>query len=131
MRAKLTDLSVSSLKPPARGQFTCWDTALRGFGIRVSVAGAKSWVVMAGRSRKLSTLGRYPAMSLKDARVAAKLALAQPSEVTSSMTVQRGFGHLFFGDRKAGAAEDPLRLPPIAQQTSRTDRSPPTSRSHH
>jgi integrase len=100
MRAKLTDLSVSSLKPPARGQFTCWDTVLRGFGIRVSVAGAKSWVIMTGRDRKLSTLGRYPGMSLKDARVAAKLASAQPSETTASVTVREALDTYFSATEK-------------------------------
>lgn len=100
MRAKLTDLSVSALKPPARGQFTCWDTALKGFGVRVSIAGAKSWVVMTGRDRKLTTIGRYPAISLKDARVAAMLAMVRPAESTASMTVREALDVYFSATEK-------------------------------
>lgn len=71
-RVALTDLSIQKLKP-ADKQVTFWDTTLPAFGIRVSPR-SKSFVVMVGRERKLITLGRYPELSLKDARKRAKLA---------------------------------------------------------
>lgn len=69
---RLTDLQISKLKPPQKGQKTYFDDALPGFGVRVSQGGSKSFVVMHSRKRKLRTLGRYPELSLKDARTAAK-----------------------------------------------------------
>jgi hypothetical protein len=68
----LNDISVRSLKAPASGQITVWDSTLKGFGIRISKGGAKSWVVVTGAMRKRTTLARYPEVSLKDARIAAK-----------------------------------------------------------
>ncbi|MEZ5812484.1 MAG: site-specific integrase [Rhizobiaceae bacterium] len=69
---RLTDLQISKLKAPDRGQKTYFDNALPGFGLRVSQGGAKSFVVMYGKERKLKTLGRYPSLGLKEARIAAK-----------------------------------------------------------
>lgn len=72
----LTDLSVKALKPVGR-QATYWDDTLPGFGCRVSQRGTKSWVVMTGRERKLTTFARYPDIALKDARAEAKRILAE------------------------------------------------------
>ncbi|MEM9781026.1 MAG: tyrosine-type recombinase/integrase [Pseudomonadota bacterium] len=69
---RLTDLQIRKLRPPERGQRTHYDEALRGFGVRVSQGGSKSFVVMFGRDRRLRTIGRYPEMSLADARIEAK-----------------------------------------------------------
>jgi integrase len=69
---RLTDLLIKKLKPPEAGQKTFYDEALPGFGVRVSQGGSKSFVVMFGKSRQLKTLGRYPDMTLADARRAAK-----------------------------------------------------------
>src|SRR5438094_4021443 len=43
---KLTDLAVAKAKPPASGRTEIWDAMLPGFGLRISVKGGKSWVVM-------------------------------------------------------------------------------------
>jgi integrase len=83
----LTDISVRSLKPPAKGQKKYFDGALPGFGIRVSYAGAKSWIAVSGKQRKCITLARYPEVPLKDARVAAKKVLAAPPDLTRSVTL--------------------------------------------
>ncbi len=69
---RLTDRQISSLKPPKRGQKTYFDDSVTGFGIRVSVGGAKSFILMYGKRRKLKTIGRYPALSLSEARIIAK-----------------------------------------------------------
>lgn len=69
---RLTDIRIKSLKVPETGQKTYFDDSLRGFGVRVSQGGAKSFVVMYGKKRQLKTLGRYPDLSLADARKEAK-----------------------------------------------------------
>ena len=69
---RLTDLQIGKLRSPETGQKTYFDDALPGFGVRVSQGGSKSFVVMYGKRRKLKTLGRYPGLTLKDARIAAK-----------------------------------------------------------
>jgi integrase len=84
-KAHLTDISIRALKPEAK-QLTYWDDSLPGFGLRVSQRGAKSWVIMSGRDRKLTTLSRYPSVSLKDARSEAKKRLQDPKPKTGSVT---------------------------------------------
>lgn len=69
---RLTDLQIRKLKAPVKGQRTHFDDALPGFGLRVSQGGRKSFVVMFGKRRQLVTLGRYPDLSLAEARREAK-----------------------------------------------------------
>ncbi len=78
---RLTDLSIQKLKPRDAGQYTVFDDQLPGFGIRVSQR-SKSFIVMYGESRRLKTLGRYPALTLKTARrdALAFLASLSPSK---------------------------------------------------
>ncbi len=74
---ELTDMTVATAKATAAGRTEIWDAAMPGFGLRVSKAGRKSWVLMYradGRKRRL-TLGTFPALSLTAARDAARLAL--------------------------------------------------------
>jgi len=56
---------------------TYWDESTSGFGVRVSQGGTKSFVVVHGVNRQRETLGRYPTISLKQARDQAKKLLAQ------------------------------------------------------
>jgi len=71
---KLTDLQIKKISLPkgATKQKTFFDEAFKGFGLRVSVGGSKTFVLMHGKRRNLRTLGRYPDISLAEARVAAK-----------------------------------------------------------
>jgi integrase len=82
MRKQLTDLSVRSLKP-AEKQYKVWDAKTPGFGIIVG-ATTKSWFAVYGRARKFKALGRYPDLSLADARLAAKKLLLERSEGAAS-----------------------------------------------
>lgn len=68
----LTDLSIKKLKAPNAGQKTYYDPSLKGFGVRVSQGGTKTFVVVYGPRRKRKTIGRYPEWSLSDARAQAK-----------------------------------------------------------
>jgi len=82
MRPPLTDVAIRKAGPPATGQVEIWDGKLPGFGIRVSSTGAKSFVLVyrhAGKARRL-TLGRYPMLTLADAREKATAAIRQLDE---------------------------------------------------
>lgn len=74
---RLTDVSVRSLKPPEKGQKSYWDDTVSGFGVRISQGGTKSFVIMHGKDRSLTTIGRYPILSLSEARGEAKRLLAE------------------------------------------------------
>jgi len=78
----LTDIAIRKLKPRAGKRFELWDGSLPGFGVRVSGKGTKSFVVLYrlhGRPKRL-TLGRYPMLSLAEAREKAREALAMAAE---------------------------------------------------
>jgi hypothetical protein len=74
-RAALTDLSVKRIPVPEKGTVTHWDT-MKGFGVRVSAGGSKTFIVLIGPGRRQS-IGRYPLISLSDARAEAKRILAE------------------------------------------------------
>jgi integrase len=71
---KITDKLVRELAPPAAGNRVTYDSEVSGFGIRITKAGARSFVLnyrAEGRERRL-TLGQYPAWSVEQARAEAK-----------------------------------------------------------
>jgi len=73
MKRKLTSKTVEHLKTLGPKRLDVWDTALQGFGVRISPTGRKAWFVMVrphGRPKRV-TIGTYPAISLADARDAA------------------------------------------------------------
>lgn len=74
---KLTDISVRSLKAPAKGAVIFSDDTLPGFGVRVSQAGTKSFVLTHGIRRTRETIGRVGIISLSDARTEAKRRFAE------------------------------------------------------
>ena len=73
---RLTDTSVRALKPSAR-QYFVRDETLRGFGVRGSPGGTKTFALMHGAERRLTTIGRCGVITLQDARIAAKKMLAE------------------------------------------------------
>jgi len=71
---KLTDAIVRKALQPARGQYFIWDCEIKGFAVRVTARGAKSFVLdyrVDGRQRRI-TLGAYPDWTVQAARAAAK-----------------------------------------------------------
>lgn len=72
-RLKLTEQRIAGLPKPARGVAYTYDTVAPSLAVRVTAAGARSFVIVKkinGRARRL-TLGRFPALRLDDARQAA------------------------------------------------------------
>src|SRR6202050_4123352 len=74
---RLTDLTIRSLAPPLKGQKLYYDDTLPSFGCRVSQGGTRSFFVQHGADRQFITIGRYPIISLADAREQAKHILAE------------------------------------------------------
>lgn len=70
--SRLTDTAVRALPSPPNGQVTYWDATMPGFGVRVSQGGSKAFIVVHGTERRRFTLGRFPTISLKQARDEAK-----------------------------------------------------------
>lgn len=83
----LTDSIVRSAKVQDK-RFDLYDAKVRGFGIRVQTSGTKSWFVMRRVNGRMTrkVIGRYPAMSLADARNDAAALLSKMARgVTSKM----------------------------------------------
>jgi hypothetical protein len=71
----LTDQAIKALQPPEKGYRILWDGTLKGFGCRISQAGTRAFVVLIASGRP-KTIGRYPLISLADARREARKLLA-------------------------------------------------------
>ena len=115
---KLTDKKLKNLKAPKTGRFEVWDQLVSDdrtlpgtFGIRVTRKGAKSWVIMyrtldAAKGKiqqKRLKIGSYPAMSLAEARKAARDTLLEVSKGSDPAKVKQAaraelLGAITFGD---------------------------------
>ena len=74
MAERLTDALVRNVGLPDQGQRFIWDTQVKGFALRVTAGGARSFVVdyrAKGRQRRI-TIGSYPDWSVAAARDEAK-----------------------------------------------------------
>lgn len=97
----LTDATIRALPAPPKGQKIYLDAALKGFGCRVSQGGTKTFLLLLGAQRQKITIGRYPVISLAEARAEAKRLLAEftlgkrtPQSITFSQAVE-----LFLADK--------------------------------
>ena len=72
----LTDARVRSAAPPETGILELWDGKTSGLCFRVMKSGVRSWTFRyrphSGAAFRRVTLGRYPALSLVEARGAAE-----------------------------------------------------------
>ena len=68
----LTDRGIKALASPDKPQIDFYDEKNPRFGLRVSRSGTRTWFVFdnepGGGRRRRVTLGRYPEVSLSDAR---------------------------------------------------------------
>ena len=82
LKAKINKTAVDGAKAPATGQSFIWDTEIKGFALRVTAGGTKTFIVQKrinGQDRRV-TLGRYPAITAETAR---RSALAHIGEIAS------------------------------------------------
>ena len=70
-----SDRGLQSIQPPPQGQVDWWDTSLPSFGCRVSQGGSKTFILK--RDNRRITIGRFPIISLAQARTEAKRLLAE------------------------------------------------------
>jgi integrase len=73
--ATFNDIKLRSFQPPPSGQIDYWDDALKGFGCRISQGGSKTFILK-HKNRRI-TIGRYPIVTLSEARTEAKRMLAE------------------------------------------------------
>ncbi|MCP3970442.1 MAG: tyrosine-type recombinase/integrase [Rhodobacteraceae bacterium] len=92
----LTELTIRSLPNPSTGSAKHFDPALPGFGVRCS-SRSKSFFVQFGPQRRLKTIGKWPHMSLKNARLTARQLLVSPPPISKVVS---------FEDAKTAFLED-------------------------
>ena len=73
-KQRLDEKAVRSLEAPASGNRITYDTDVKGFGARVTAAGAKSFILnyTAARRERRITIGSVPDWSVAGARDRAK-----------------------------------------------------------
>ena len=79
---KLTKQKVEGFTIPATGQALFWDDELRGFGLRITPSGARSYIVQArvnGKTRRV-TLGAHGRLTCEEARKKARTELIAMDE---------------------------------------------------
>ena len=78
----LTDVLLRKMKPPETGRTEHYDGRLPGLGVRVSAQGTKTFFVLyrEGRAFRRMSLGRYPLLSLAEARKKAQEALRKAAD---------------------------------------------------
>src|SRR5215210_2223765 len=90
--AHLTDITVRALKPAAN--ITYWDQTTPGFGIRVGQQ-SKTWTIMRGADRARISFGRYPTLSVAEARAKAKRLLLEEPETKAIVLTFAGARELY------------------------------------
>ena len=88
---KLNKSTVEGCALPEKGYTTIWDDALRGFGLRVTAAGARSYIVQArvnGNTRR-STIGRHGLVTAEQARKEARQLLADMARGVDPVAQQK------------------------------------------
>lgn len=98
----LTDRQIQRLRPIPGRQFETFDKKVSGLSIRVSSLGAKTFFLMyrmGGRNRRLG-LGRYPTVTLAEARQRARKALSKVAlgldPATEKITIRLGYDRSMF-----------------------------------
>jgi integrase len=72
----LTEIALRTKQPPETGRLTMWDGVVKHFGVRITPRGVKTFIVLLGSGRR-QAIGRYPVLSLAQARDKAKRVLAE------------------------------------------------------
>ncbi|MFC1481837.1 tyrosine-type recombinase/integrase [Candidatus Neomarinimicrobiota bacterium] len=87
---KINKTAVDGLPIPKSGYDLLWDSSLKGFGVRVTASGVKSFILQYrsdGKSRRV-TLGRYGPLTVESARKQALTRLGQIAAGNDPVTVK-------------------------------------------
>jgi integrase len=83
MRKKLTELSIARINPPKSGRLEVWDSTLPAFGLRITAAGGRSYVVAlrkpGAKHPSRIKIGEPDTMALADARGRARELMNDPA----------------------------------------------------
>lgn len=74
-KTSLSDIGIRALPLPEKGQRNYWDEKLPSFGVRVSQAGSKTFILNSDNT--FITIGKFGVLSLAAARAEAKRLLAE------------------------------------------------------
>jgi integrase len=91
MRIEITDVLLRTLRPPARG-LELFDTIMPGLSLRIASTGTCTWSVRArlpNGDRPRTSPGRWPTLSIRDARRIAKIAMGQLATGTNPNDTKR------------------------------------------
>ena len=92
MQTKLTELSVQRIRPPQSGRLEVWDTTLPAFGLRITAAGGRSYVVAlrkpGAKNPSRIKVGEPGTMALADARAKARELMADPGALAEPEPAQ-------------------------------------------
>jgi integrase len=104
----LTDILIKKLKPVEGRQFDVFDSKLPGFALRVSPKGTKTFTLLyrAGRRARRMTVGRYPLLSLSEARARAESALREVSAGKDPGALKQAARNQYADQLFAAVAED-------------------------
>src|SRR4029077_5137356 len=75
-KKQLPESGLRAAQAPETGRLTLWDGAVQHFGVRITPAGVKTFIVLLGSGRR-GAIGRYPVLSLAQGREKAKRILAE------------------------------------------------------
>lgn len=79
---QLTDLSIRALKSSAQTDY--WDTKMPSFGVRI---GKRATTFMVKKDNRRINVGRYPDMSLADAKREGRRIIAEASAPSRPMSL--------------------------------------------
>jgi len=117
---KVSKVTVQHLSSPSQNYRLYWDTDLKGFGVRITASGIRSFILQArihGRERRM-TLGRFPGMTAELARKKAKTLIGEIAsggdpvankqrEKLKSVTLEEAFAdYIKIKDLKPSTIED-------------------------
>ena len=131
VRRNLTDRKVNSLKRDRKledklGHYDAWDTDVHGLGVRTSKTGRRTFVLMArypgNKNPARRALGKYPEMTLAEAREKAKAwkaLIAKGIDPESAEEAARQAELRKQANTFAAVAEDYLRLQVIGPDPER------------
>jgi len=90
----LTEACVQRFKPPETGQREIFDLGYPGLALRIGHGGAKSFQMFyrSGGKLRRETLGRWPAISLADAREAWRKRARQLPRAKTPLCEGPGYG---------------------------------------
>lgn len=120
-RVKLTKTSVAQLESPLTGQRIVRDSELSGFGVRITAAGRKSFILekrIKGRVRRI-TIGRDGELTVAEARNRAQQLLGQIALGEDPVAKRRQ--ELARGVSLAEAYRDFLKSRPRLSEATRRD----------